>query len=377
MIAETYLYNEGNWNKILNSSLDSENSLVVIFGCSRMTKAIQGFDEIVSTFSNSVIIGCSTSGEIYEDELYENSLSVVVMRFEKTKLKLSVVEIDDTKQSFHIGSKLAYSLFDDELKAIFVLSDGLNINGSKLTNGLSSVLEDRVSVTGGLAGDDANFEKTWVIVDGKPTSNYVTAVGFYGDNINLGHGSKGGWDKFGIDRKVTFSDNNILYELDNQPALEIYKKYLGDKADELPSSALLFPLIIKEKNKIESTVRTVLAVDEEKQSITFAGDIPNGCMVTFMKANFDNLIDGAAIAVEKISLENYNNENAVNIAISCVGRKLVLGQRTEDEIEVVKDSLGKNVSQIGYYSYGEISPLSSGICDLHNQTMTLTLIWES
>ena len=377
MIAETYLYNEGNWNKILNSSLDSENSLVVIFGCSRMTKAIQGFDEIVSTFSNSVIIGCSTSGEIYEDELYENSLSVVVMRFEKTKLKLSVVEIDDTKQSFHIGSKLAYSLFDDELKAIFVLSDGLNINGSKLTNGLSSVLEDRVSVTGGLAGDDANFEKTWVIVDGKPTSNYVTAVGFYGDNINLGHGSKGGWDKFGIDRKVTFSDNNILYELDNQPALEIYKKYLGDKADELPSSALLFPLIEKEKNKVEPTVRTVLAVNEEKQSITFAGDIPNGCIVTFMKANFDNLIDGAAIAVERISMKNYNDENAINIAISCVGRKLVLGQRTEDEIEVVKDSFGANVSQIGYYSYGEISPLSSGICDLHNQTMTLTLIWES
>ncbi len=283
-----------------------------------------------------------------------------------------------TKDSATIGREIAIDLIDENLKSIFILSEGININGSKLTQGINSILNNKnIVVTGGLAGDDARFEKTWVIVDGKPLSNYVTAVGFYGKDIHIGYGSKGGWDRFGIDRRVTKSHNNILYELDEKPALEIYKKYLGEQSKNLPSSALLFPLIIKEEGIEEAKVRTVLGIDEEKNSITFAGDIPEGSIVAFMKANFDHLIDGASIAAEKILNKSYNNPNSLNIAISCVGRKLVLGQRSEDEIEAVLDVLGEKVSQIGYYSYGEISPLSSGECDLHNQTMTLTFIWES
>ncbi len=379
MIKETYLYYNEKWDKKVDSSLDGEDSLVIIFGSSYLVKLQKGFDEIISKFSNSIIIGCSTAGEIYEKKLYEHSLSVVVMKFEKTKIKLNVVEIENKQESFTIGSKIANSLLDYDLEGVFVLSDGLNINGSKLVSGFNDVFENSVSVTGGLAGDDDNFIESWIVVDGKICSNYVTAVGFYGENIHIGYGAKGGWNKFGMERSVTFSDDNILYELDDKPALDVYKKYLGDQADELPKSALFFPLLLKEQNRPESVVRTVLSVNESQKSITFAGDIPNGYDVTFLKSNSKNLINGAVVASNQISKENYENQNAVNLLISSMGRKMILEEKIAEEIEAVRDEFSKNenVSQIGYYSYGQISPLQSGFCGLHNQTVTMTFIWES
>ena len=303
---------------------------------------------------------------------------MAIIQFETTKIKVVKKPISSVKHSYKYGADIATELLNDELKGIFVLSDGLHINGSKFTKGISSVIPNEIVVTGGLAGDDERFEATWVIVNKEARSGFITAVGFYGDNIHIAHGSQGGWDSLGIERIVTKSEENILYELDSQPALEIYKRYLGDKANELPASGLLFPLEIKPTYESEeSTVRTILAVDEKAQSITFAGDIPEGSYVTFMKANYDRIIDGASLAAEKVKMDAYNDEPLLSIAISCVGRHLILKQRTEEELEAVLEILPPAAKQIGFYSYGEISPLASGKCDLHNQTMTLTLIWET
>ena len=273
---------------------------------------------------------------------------------------------------------IAQTLYRDNLKGIFILSDGLKTNGSKLTEGISSVLPSCVVVSGGLAGDKDKFEKTWIIVNGFLKESTVCAVGFYGDNIHFEAASKGGWDSLGLQRIVTKSKDNILYELDGKPALEIYKRYLGDKANELPASGLLFPLEIQENSDAkESKVRTVLAVDEANHSITFAGDIPQGAHVTFMKANFNRLVNGAGESAEMLSFSGYHDEPLLCIAISCVGRKLVLKSRIDEEIEAIQEVLPKSANIIGFYSYGEISPLASGRCSLHNQTMTLTAIWES
>jgi hypothetical protein len=233
-------------------------------------------------------------------------------------------------------------------------------------------------VTGGLAGDDDRFEKTYVVGEEcRVESGLVSAVGFYGESFQIATGYKGGWDKFGIEREITSSRKNVLYTLNNEPALEVYKRYLGKHAAELPASALLFPLAIRESKETEETkVRTVLAVDEEAQSITFAGDMPQGGYATFMKANFDRLIDGAYEAAEQLAEGREIGKAALSIAVSCVGRKLLLKQRTEEELEAILDVLPEGTRQIGFYSYGEISPMHTGKCDLHNQTMTLTLFWE-
>jgi len=376
MIKKSYIYEDGKWDCVLDDSLDSQSTLVVCFGSTNFDDIKAGFEDITTHFRTSKIIGCSTSGEIHNDLLYTSSLCVMVMKFENTTLALSTIHFDDVNESFDIGERIANELRKPDLKSIFVLSDGLNINGSQLTKGFSSSLTTDVVVTGGLAGDDANFSKTWVLVDNKPVSNYVTAIGFYGDDFRIAYGSQGGWKKFGIDRMVTEAKDNILYKLDDSPALAVYKKYLGEKSLELPASGLLYPLMIKEEGSTESKVRTILAINEEEQSITFAGDIPNGSEVMFMKATFDELIEGASSAGNDLKNFNYKDQEAACIAISCVGRKLVLGQKTEDELEAVYNLFGDNVEQIGYYSYGEISPLKDGKCDLHNQTMTVTLFWE-
>ena len=376
MLRNTYLFEDNTWNEKLDDSLDSENTLVICFGSSNSSCVESAINDLNKKFSTSVIIGCSTAGEIYEDELYDSSLSVAVIKFEKTKIKLETQFLENFSDSFETGIKIAKNLNDDLLKSIFVLSDGLNLNGSKLTKGINSILSSDTIVSGGLAGDDANFEKTWVLVDGKMLSNYITAVGLYGDNINISTGSQGGWSNFGINRVATNTKDNIVYSLDNKPALEVYKTYLGDIAKDLPASGLMYPLMIKEENSEYTKVRTILAVNEEDQSITFAGDIPNNSEVMFMKASFSDLIEGASISANILNTD-IASSNAINIAISCIGRKLVLGQKTEDELEAVLEKLPEDTKQIGFYSYGEISPLSNGECELHNQTMTLTMIWES
>jgi len=377
MKVETYNYNAG-WNKDLNHSLDSAQTLVLVFASSIIEKIQKPLDELITAFPSSVITGCSSANEIYQDEVSTDGLVVSVVRFEKTRLRLFSRYVDPCLDCQIIGEELVTNLIMDDLNSIFVLSDGLNVNGSQLTKGMNSILPEGVSVVGGLAGDDNRFERTWVLHQNRPETGCVSAVGFYGKELHLSHSFQGGWRELGLERKVTASKNNILYELDGRPALEIYKAYLGDRAEGLPGTGLLFPLSLREKhNGKEMTVRTILGVDESKQSITFAGDIPEGSFVTLMTTTHDNLIEAAHIAAKNIDFSGYDNQEVLSIAISCVGRHLVLKQRTEDELEAILDELPEHTKQIGFYSYGEISPLMSGQCDLHNQTMTLSVFWES
>ncbi len=374
MKLEQYIYTDKGWNSRIDNSLDGKNTLILIFASPNISYIQKPLNELINLFPNSKFMGCSTSGEIFNNRLSMDRFVVQVIKFEKTVLKISSLKIEDSSKSRKLGQELALSLNKSRLKSVFILSDGLNINGSQLARGISSVFLNDVIVTGGLAGDDEEFKETWVLVDKKPCLKHVTAIGFYGENLYVGYSSKGGWDTLGVRRRVTSSFENIVYELDYQPALKLYKKYLGDRAKGLPSTGLLFLLGIYLEKEIK--VRTILAIDEEKQSITFAGDIPEGSKVTLMKANFQKLIEGAFKAIKSIKFKDKKIEQFCCISISCVGRKLVLGQRVEEEIEAVLDILPKNSMQIGYYSYGEISPLSSGKCGLYNQTMTITLIGE-
>jgi len=376
MKISTYCY-DGSWDCDFKDIADISQTLIILFGSAKKELIEQPLAQVIEFYKGVSIIGSSTSGEIYQDTIVSEGLVISVIEFNTTVVKTLNLKIEKSEDSFKYGSEIATLLNGNKLKAIFVLSDGLNINGSQLTDGISSSVDDNVVVTGGLAGDGDRFNETWTFVDNRVVSGYVTAFGLYGDDIEIGYGSKGGWDKLGIQRLVTKSENNVLYEIDSQPALALYKQYLGEKQKELPASGLLFPLELKmTQDSEDSKVRTILGIDEERQSITFAGDIPEGSYVTLMKSNPDRLIDGAYDAAQKIHLNNYENENILCIAISCIGRRLVLKQRIEEELEATLEVLPKKTKQIGFYSYGEISPLLSGKCDLHNQTMTLTTIWE-
>ncbi len=370
------------WSEPLPTQMDSAQTLILAFGASEYADTPEQIESLLVNFPEALTLGCSTSGEIFGAEVNDGSLSVAIVRFESTPMRQVEAVIEANSDSNDIseaaGRSLGLALAAEDLRAVFLVSDGLHVNGSDLVKGINSQVAEHVVVTGGLAGDRERFKQTWVLSKRQLVSHRVTAIGFYGDAVRIGHGSQGGWDIFGPERKVTRSRGNVLYELDGQPALALYKKYLGELADQLPGSALRFPLALRETRESDNPlVRTILAVDEDRQSMTFAGDIPLGWQAQLMRANFNDLVEGAEQAASATRLgADWGDEPILVIAISCVGRRMVLGSRAEDETEATLELLPAMAQQIGFYSYGELSPHNNGRCELHNQTMTLTAFSE-
>ncbi|MEQ1569049.1 MAG: FIST N-terminal domain-containing protein, partial [Myxococcota bacterium] len=368
--------------------LDSDQTLVLAFGSPELDLQREGLARLRAALPRATLLGCSGAGEIAGRDVRDDALIVTVTRFAHTRLKSARVSVSDRAESYAAGQTLAKYLAGPDLRAVFVLSEGLQVNGTELVRGMNDHLPAAVVVTGGLAGDGSRFERTWVAHDDLVGSGVIAAVGLYGDHVRVGHGSKGGWDRFGPERTVTRADGNVLYELDGKPALALYKQYLGPKAADLPASGLLFPLAIRSGTTDDKVlVRTVLAVDEATQSMTFAGDVPTGSLAQLMKADFDRLVTGAESAATSARTRQLGAHPAefgepevdgpmLAVAISCVGRRMVLGDRTEEEIEAISDVLPPGANITGFYSYGELSPHANGRCDLHNQTMTITTFAE-
>jgi hypothetical protein len=364
------------WEKPLEQNQQKSAQLVLIFGTTELLKQDKYISEVKSAYPNAQLCGCSTAGEIYGTTVSDNSLTTTALIFEKTNVKCADIQFDTGASSFEIATKLAEKIDKTDLAHIFVLSDGLAVNGSELVRGLISKLPPNVKITGGLAGDGVNFKQTMVLSGKTANSNKVAAIAFYGKNIKIGYGSVGGWDTFGPQRIITRSTGNILYEMDGRSALALYKEYLGEHAKGLPATGLLFPLSIKDSNN-NILVRTILSVDEQQQSLTFAGDVPQGAQARLMKANFDRLIDGATEAARNALKITRPAQTELAVLISCVGRKLILKQRVEEEIEGIQELLGQNAILTGFYSYGEIAPTGiNADCSLHNQTMTITTFSE-
>lgn len=357
----------------------SDANLVLYFGSRRVLADKARFDELRKIFPKAHLLGCSTGGQIHRGDVVDDTIAGIAIQFDATRLKLVCEPVANAGMSYRCGAAIGNALKADDLAGVFILSDGLNVNGSKLVAGITSAVGGNIPITGGLAGDDAEFSDTLVGADDSPRANRVAAIGFYGSAIRIGHGSAGGWDVFGPRRRITKSIGNLLIELDGEPALNLYERYLGEEdARGLPGTALLFPLQISDADQPESAImRTVLAVDRQKRTMTFAGDMPQGWTAQLMRGNFDRLSAGAADAARQ-ARPGIGGEDSIAILVSCIGRRLLMGQRISDEIEAVSAELGNRTLQLGFYSYGEISPhATSGICELHNQTMTVTTFHEA
>jgi hypothetical protein len=354
---------------------DNNANLVLAFGSPATLKSDR-WKQLQSRYPKAILLGCSTGGEIHGCEVMDDTLSATAMTFDHTEIIAAQADVAAAGGSFAAGKSVGQRLARGDLKALFVLSDGTTVNGSELVRGLREAVGGDVVLTGGLAGDGANFGTTYVGLNAEPVPGKTAAIGFYGDAVTIGHGSCGGWDVFGPQRLITRASANVLAELDGQPALDLYKRYLGEDADQLPGSALLFPLRIYPADKPDhAIVRTVVGIDEEKRTMTFAGDMPEGYCAQLMRGNFDRLIEGAANAAEQAL--NAVADEQVAILVSCIGRKLLLGQRIAEEVEAVQGVLGRTTFLTGFYSYGEVSPHEiTGCAELHNQTMTITTLGE-
>jgi len=377
MVTETLKYVDNNW-KISNESLilTEDADIVFTFGDREVFKKPDSYTKLRSLYPNAHIVGCTSSGNILGDSLSDAPMVATAVSMDSGSVQVSVEDFSPEDDQKEVSQRVVSRLPRENLKHIFILSDGINMNGSSLAQGANHAIDQTVSITGGLAGDGTEFEETWIIADEKAKQNRIVAVGFYGDSITVESGCFAGWDEFGILRKITKSKDNIVYEIDHQPALELYKKYLGEYAKDLPGSGLRFPFSIKMNKEEKSVIRSILGIDEETQSLIFAGDVPEGYLARLMKTNTDGLIGGSEIAAKRI--EKTNTKNALGLVVSCVGRRIVLKQLTDDELESISSTLGESVQLVGFYSYGELAPFSDELmsCQLHNQTMTLTVIYE-
>lgn len=367
-------YLEQQWTTPLPDNSDAH--WVLAFGNHQAIHSEQILTGIQIAFPHANIVGCSTSGEIQGTRLYDESLCITAITFESACIFCASANIKDYTDSKALARALVEQLPLNSLRHLFVISDGQLINGSALVDGLAQYLPEDVLITGGLAGDGTEFKETHVWHNQKIESGLVVVTGIYGKDIQIGHAHLGGWKTFGPERIITRSEDNLLYEIDGRPALELYKEYLGEFSAKLPASALLFPIAITPNGSNEPIVRTILSIDETQQTMRFAGDVPMGASCQLMRSNYENLIEGASGAAVQALASCADIKPELAILISCVGRRLVLGQRTEEELEVVAQEIDA-CPATGFYSYGEISPLIElGKCGLHNQTMTITLLSE-
>ncbi len=352
--------------------------LVLAFASPERLRDPNTWASLRERWPGATLVGGSTSGEICGARVLDDTLVATAVEFEQSQVRAAQVDIAEAASSFEVGQRLADQLLAPDLVHLFVLSDGLKVNGSDLVAGVSERLPASVAVTGGLCGDGARFERTHACLNDFSVTENVVGIGFYGSALRVGYGSLGGWDPFGPERRVTRSEGNVLYELDGAPALDLYEKYLGEHASSLPASGLLFPLTVRKERQDNGVVRTILAINRETRSLTFAGDVPTGYYARLMRANFDRLLEGAAGAAKTSNEALGSTIPDLAILVSCVGRKLVLKQRIEEEVENVQRVLGQEVVIAGFYSYGEISPFTpSARCELHNQTMTITTFSEA
>lgn len=376
MKLDTLYFDNNYWIEQATHIRDkTQADIVFLFGHSDHINSSAAFNSLRDIYPRSQIIGASSSGNIFGAEISTMGLTATAVFLEKGSVAVAKVDFSAGVDAELLSQQLMDQLPKKGLKHVVVLSDGLNINGSALVRGINNTL-NRVPVSGGMAGDGDRFLETWVVAN-EPASQFrVVAVGFYGEDLVISTGYNSGWSSFGPERTVTRSHNNILYEIDNKPALQLYKEYLGEYARELPLSGMRFPLNIKAQADDLEVTRTLLAIDEAENSITFAGDIPEGYIVRLMKPNMNDLITGAGLAAERIN--KANDETALGLVVSCVGRKVVMNQLIEEELEEMAESLGLNVQLCGFYSYGEFAPFQDELlqCQLHNQTITLTAIYE-
>lgn len=361
----------------LSNNIELNTPLVLVFGNRYLLEDEEIYSELRTKFPSGHLVFASTSGDITADSVDDESITITAIEFKKTQFKIKTSNVlNSDLDSFKTGKDLVNQFTKEGLKHVFVISEGSFINGSQLTKGMNAATNNNLLITGGLCGDAARFKKTLASYNENPKPGEIVAIGFYGETFEASFAIHGGWSPFGPERVVTKSNSNVLYELDNLPALDLYKKYLGDKSKELPGAALLYPLNVKSQNEEQSFVRTILNINEDENAMILAGDIPKNSKVQLMMTNVDNIANASALAAKQ-ALEKRKNKPQLAILVSCIGRKLVLDQRVEEEVEEVVSIVGNATTICGFYSYGEIAPFNLETnCQLHNQTMTITLISE-
>lgn len=379
----------GGWSAPL-PALDGPSTLVLVLAGPAVPGADVPVADLLAAYPRSGVLGCSTAGVVAGDTLVDEEVLVTVLVFARTRVVLEHVPLD-AATSLRAGTGLGERLraHGDDLAAVLVLAHGTDVVGNALAEGLSRGTGGQVPVFGGMSAGlpepGGHLPPCWVLAGGEvhggagggaDRAGVVAGVGLYGEHVGLSTGTGSGWADLGPRRRVTRSEGATLHELDGKPALALYRRYLGEEARGLPVAGLRFPLAIRRTGEEGApVVRSVLDVDDDTDTILLTGDVPQGCTAQLLHQDSEALADAAERAARDAAA-TAGVPAGLALVVTCLGRRLALGSRTEDELESVVAGLPAGTPALGFYTYGELAPTSARSCDLHNETLTVAVLGE-
>ena len=365
---------ESGWNRLSSTVLNQDAQLVLLFGDTSHLMNVRARNELIKRYSNAIIIGCSTAGDILGGRVHTDAMTATAVRFQSTDVNGMAMRLMPGDDGYRAGKKLAHALARKGLTHVLLFADGMRVDGSALARALNESFSPAIGISGGLAGDALRFQETCVVWGKFVQREVIAAVGLSSLRLVTGIATRGGWESFGDEMRITASKGNVLYTLNGEPALPFVRNMFGSGG---PEALMMHPLGIRLPGQEHDTIRTILTVDESDQSLSFAGDIPEGMTARFLKSSKEKLIDAAADAARTSCQPLNAKAGEFSFLVSCFGRNALLQERVDEEVQTAQRILGQGTVTAGFYSYGAIAPFSSSFASqLHNQSMNITTFLE-
>ena len=357
--------------------VDSAMTLVVVFADNASWEDRWALSELKHAFPNSIIVGCGASETVHNGKLLTDSISVGIIKFQSTEIKFASADLSDSADSQSAGRRIAEGLKHPNLKGVLLFTNGLVVEATDLVRGIQEDLPAGIPIAGGLASD-RDLLHCWVNANGELRDDAVCAVGLIGDKVELVCASGGGWAPASDRHVATKTLGKTLYEIDGQRAYDVLTERLEKKTSQISPWALdIANQTIALKFEGVDLVRSILGSDKQKGCLELAGDIPEGVEIEFMESTVDEIIDGVDEVAHGIRMKTVGlTDNSLSVVFGCVGRVCILGDRTSEEVSVLKAAIGENIAQVGMYGLGEILTTTCGYPQVHNLTMAAAVIRE-
>ncbi|MFH1459555.1 MAG: FIST N-terminal domain-containing protein [Candidatus Omnitrophota bacterium] len=341
---------------------------------------------IKSVIPNAPLVGCTTAGEITQNGPDKKSVTVLALKSDNLYAALGIGR-NINKNSRSSGQEVARDTIVKTPKgeirhAFMMLPDGLNGNGVEIIRGIQEVLGTSFPIVGGSAGDDFLFQKTFQYYEENVYENSVVGVLFSGE-ISVGIGARHGWYPLGKPRIVTEADHNIIKKLDGKPAARIYEDYFGKRVADLKNEpmarmSVMYPLGMSIPEEEECIIRNAMRINEKGELIC-AGEVPCGSEIRVMMGSKETALKAAKKAAE-VALSGLRKKAEIVFVFDSVSRERLFGRKSKEEIEIVRETFGKDTPIIGFYTYGEQAPLGAtvhlGQTFFHNETIVVFAIGE-
>ncbi|MEM7102172.1 MAG: FIST N-terminal domain-containing protein [Bacteroidota bacterium] len=326
------------------------------------------------------LFGCTTSGEICNRKLVEKSFTLLLVELPEDSFLIH--SIDGTPPNYIepgavIGNKAAESF---ENPAILVYSAGVGVDGESIVKGIKSGINKEIPIYGGLGGDNFKHENIRTFTDQVIRKNGLAALIIDSDRVAVNGKTYSGWNELGKTHTITKAEGNVLLEVDDKPALDLFNKYFkgveyrqNEGSEKLFTVPAIYPLKIKRENGVEF-MRSTLIYDFERKALILAGAVKEGDRFKFCPTPSFDVVEATVEEFQRYAKRDITP--SALIMNSCAARHFAFGPMFDDEVEGIFNIWKKPM--IGYMAYGEIgNTMDDEHCEFHNVTCSIVFLSEN